>query len=304
MNFELSGVMEHKVQSNAQFKLLVTQGGSPVDCNLPVKGWLKGLRDTVVASVTRRTGEVVLTFCPGVIGIYELHIDVGEHHLYKGDDVIVKIVEQFSKVVTEIRYEVTGPGLNGGIVGKETDVTIYVKDQAGDAVDINHSDLALRVGSGANLQSIRPVRVAKGHYTAPFTVPLPGFFAIDLFYDGKSVLLKPENVQFVALADPSQTRAVQVPQSMVAVGNNVSFIIQARNRNGLNNNTGGDEFNVACTGPVELSDLVVKDLQNGKYQVSFTPPATGIYELDIELRTVEGRAPISNSPVKISATRK
>ncbi len=52
-NFELNGVMEHKVQSDIQFKLLVTQDGRPVDCNLPVRAWLKGLRDTAeVCSAT------------------------------------------------------------------------------------------------------------------------------------------------------------------------------------------------------------------------------------------------------------
>jgi hypothetical protein len=46
-NFQLSGVAEHLVQSNVEFKLIVTQDGKPCNCDKAVKGSLKGLRDTV-----------------------------------------------------------------------------------------------------------------------------------------------------------------------------------------------------------------------------------------------------------------
>lgn len=105
-------------------------------------------------------------------------------------------------------------------------------------------------------------------------------------------------------AEPSQTKAVQVPNRMCNVGEKVTFFIQTRNKNGLNNNSGGDEFEIACMGPSELTDLTITDTNNGKYTISFTPTATGIYEFDIAIMTVIGKEPIGNTPVKITTTRK
>lgn len=51
---------------------------------------------------------------------------------------------------------------------------------------------------------------------------------------------------------------VQAPKGMVTVGQQTSFIIQARNSNDLNIKSGGDVFNVACDGAGELLDLLVR----------------------------------------------
>jgi len=305
MNFELVGTSDHKVQTNVIFKLVVTKDGQPFDCTMPVKGWLKGLRDTVDAKVTKPTvGEVQLCFFPGSVGHYELQINVGAHSLYKGGDYIVKIVDQFLKVPTELRFEITGDVLQGGIVGEDADINIGVKDPLGTLSDVNLQELEFRVGTGSNLVKSRPERISTGKYKAKLKATLPGMLTFDLHYEEKSVLSKAQQVKFVLGSDPKQTKAVQVPTRMVTVGEKTSFTIQTRNRNSLNNTTGGETFEIGCNGPEVLTDLVVRDTLDGKYIVSFTPTASGIYEFDICLVTLNGKEPIGNSPVKMSATRR
>jgi len=305
MNFELVGTSDHKVQTNVIFKIMVTKDGKPFDCEMPVKGWLKGLRDTVDAKVTKpKVGEIQLCFYPGVVGHYELHINIGSHALYKGGDFIVKILDQFLKVPSELRFEITGNVLQGGITGIDADVQIEVKDIMGTLSDVTIQELEFRVGTGSNLQKIRPERISTGKYKAPLKASLPGMQTFDLWYEEKSVLSKAQQVKFVLGSDPKQTKAVQIPTRMVSVGERTSFTIQTRNRNGLNNTTGGESFEIACNGPSELTDLVVRDTLDGKYIVSFTPTSSGIYEFEILLVTCNGKEPIGNTPVKMTATRR
>lgn len=61
------------------------------------------------------------------------------------------------------------------------------------------------------------------------------------------------NIYQIIGSDPKNTKAVQLPQRMIAVGQKFTFTIQARNKNGLNASQGGDEFLIACSGPAELT---------------------------------------------------
>jgi len=87
---------------------------------------------------------------------------------------------------------------------------------------------------------------------------------------------------------------------MLTVGEEASFVIQSRNKNDLNNVTGGDIFDIRSDGPTPLPDLVIRDKGDGKYMVSFTPTASGVYQFHINLNGV----PIGNSPVSVSAVRR
>eukprot|EP01125_Pyxidicula_operculata_P014503 TRINITY_DN4834_c0_g1_i1.p1 TRINITY_DN4834_c0_g1~~TRINITY_DN4834_c0_g1_i1.p1 ORF type:complete len:196 (+),score=62.64 TRINITY_DN4834_c0_g1_i1:491-1078(+) len=193
-----------------------------------------------------------------------------------------------------------GPGVSGGKTGRETYINFSVT-KGGEFTDVDDiSDLLLLVGTGGNTIRVKPRRTSKGNYTADFTVDLPGFYPVDLHYQGKSVLKEPPRAQFTAPSSAKNTRACQVPTNSVPVGKESSFYIQSRNSNDLNNTSGGDLFEVSCDGPAEIKDLILRDSGDGKYTVCFTPPESGVYQFNI---TMNGE-PIGNSPVKVSATRR
>lgn len=74
--------------------------------------------------------------------------------------------------------------------------TYKSSDKSGKPVDVTDSELQFRVGTGANLQKVKPVHVGTGKYNVNFVVPLPGNFPIDLWYEDKSVLTKAVDIRF------------------------------------------------------------------------------------------------------------
>jgi len=301
LNFQLDGVYEHRVQTDVVFNLRVTKDGQPTDSKIPVEAWLKGISENIRGDVTFNNSNYRIVFFPGVVGKFELHIKVNNQWLYKDDDAIVNIVDRLSTHYVDVVFEVSGPGIHGGMVGKETHIIIHTKDSTTNLVDPDTiSELEVRVGSGNLLQKIKPERVDKGYFKASYQVDTPGFYIIDVFYQGKSVLKEQPRAHFTSPACASNTKAVNLPKGFVTVGKPAQFVIQARNKNDLNATTGGDEFKVSCDGPSQIDDLVMHDTCDGKYTVSFTLPESGVYEFHISLNG----SPIGNSPVKISGTRK
>jgi len=297
INYELEGVVEHKVQSNIEFKLITTRGGVPCETTQEVTAWLKGIKDEVRGNIHKGQGFVRINFHVGTAGAYELHILVNKKLLYQPS--IVNVLDQKLQHTEDLRFEITGEVLNGGRVGHEYPIKIAVRKEA-QLYDINVNDLQVRVGKPTDLQILKPQKTGKGSYQVVFSVPVPGFHPIDVWYEGKSVIRQPEKPHFISDSDPKQTRAIQIPTKNETVGQVTSFVIQSRNASGVNNIQGGDNFDVSCEGPAGLKDLVVRDTLDGKYIVSFTPTASGIYKLTIAMNGV----PIGNSPVQITAIRK
>jgi len=277
-----------------------TADGQPADVDLKVEAWLKGITENIRGEVHYTRGNYRLTFFPGVIGKFELHIKVGNQWLYKDGDVTVSIVDRVSTHYVDLVFEVEGPGLNGGQAGRTTHV-IFTTKRDGEPTDPDDfSELEVRVGSGPSLKKIKPSQVSTGKFKAEFDVETPGFYNIDVWYQDKSVLKEPQRAHFTTPASAKNTKATNVAKNFVVVGKTASFIIQARTKNDLNATSGGDIFDVACDGPAKLSDLLIRDTLDGKYEVTFTPPESGVYEFRITMNGEE----IGNSPVKISATRK
>jgi len=301
VDFQLDGTYEHKVQSDVVFNLRVNKDGQPADVDYPVEAWLKGISDNVRGEVKYTKGNYRLGFFPGTTGKFELHIKVNKQWLYKDGDVTVSIVDRVSQHYVDIVFEVRGPGLEGGLVGKTTHIEFTTKDGHGDMVNPDDiHELEVRVGTVPNVQKIRPTHLDKGVFKATFEVDTPGFYNVDVWYQDKSVLKEPSRAHFTNPASARNTRATNVPKGFVTVGKETTFTIQARTKNDLNATSGGDVFDLSCDGPGKLSDLTVRDTLDGKYIVSFTPPESGVFEFKILLNGEE----IGNSPVKISATRK
>jgi len=64
-NFNLEGMMEHRVQTDVIFKLKVLDGsGQPADAQLRVEASLKGQKDTVRGEVSYSPGTYSMKFFP------------------------------------------------------------------------------------------------------------------------------------------------------------------------------------------------------------------------------------------------
>jgi len=301
VDFKLDGSYEHRVQSDVIFKLRCTKNGEIADVSYPVEAILKGAHEDIRGDVSYQPGNYTIQFFPRVVGMYEMHVKVNNQWLYKDEDVVISVVDSIAKKFVDLIFEVDGHVLQGNLkAGRETQLIVYAKSANGVPHDIDTSELEVRVGQGHSLQKLHPRHIDKGTYEFNFSVDLPGNYPIDVFFEERSVLKEPIRVQWTTASDPKNTKAIQVPTNMVTVGELTSFCIQSRNKNDLNNVCGGDLYEVSCDGPTELHDLVVKDSLNGKYMVSFTPKASGVYDFNISLNGI----PIGNSPVSVKATKR
>jgi len=300
-DFKLDGEYEHVVQSTIVFTLNCTRDGKPVDAKFPVEAFLKGAHDEIRGEVNYTFGKYTLQFHARTIGLYELHVKINNKWLYKDSDVIVNVTEKPSKKYVDLFFEFDGNLLHGNLkVGTMYDFLLYVKNVDGSGRDIDLSDLEIKFGYGSNFQRLKPKRIGNGTYHTETTVELPGVYPLDIHYEGKSVIKEVVQTRWTGTSDPKNTKAIQVPTRMLTVGEEASFVIQSRNKNDLNNVTGGDIFDIRSDGPTQLPDLVIRDKGDGKYVASFTPTASGVYQFHITLNGV----PIGNSPVSVSAVRR
>jgi len=104
-------------------------------------------------------------------------------------------------------------------------------------------------------------------------------------------------VEFNYGIDVHKTEVIDPPTETL-VGKQITFTIQAKGQNGEIINTGGEKFDVACSGPKGgISGMVVRDELNGKYVVRVTLTVAGQYKFFISLRGAD----IKNSPIIVIA---
>jgi len=305
VNFQLEGMEEHAVQSDVVFKIkLVDAEKNPADRpNLKIEAFLKGSHDQIRGTVTYGNCYYELKFFAGSVGTFELNVTVNGKVLYQGTDAVVRVVDKRSQHLSTFLFKCEGTGFVGGNIGQIMHITIKPTEKDGTKKTLSESqlkDLEVRVGSGPSAQKIHPHPVDEAAYLAEYKVDTPGFYEVDVIFEGKTVLKQAERPYFTAPASAKNSKAVQVPKGMVTVGQPANFSIQARNTNDLNIKSGGDVFIVKCDGPGELPDLTVRDQNNGQYLVSFTPLETGIYKFEI---TINDEL-IGNSPAQVAATRR
>lgn len=91
------------------------------------------------------------------------------------------------------------------------------------------------------------------------------------------------------LADPDECKVIGEGASKGTAGVESKFIIEARDTLGNQIEVGGEEFSVVLFHQNSKDKIVanVKDLENGKYEVTYTPEKSGDYSMEIHLHDTD-----------------
>jgi len=212
------------------------------------------------------------------------------------ESVPLKLIPGDPIVVEDMNFVITGWGMHGGTVGKPLAFEIHVKDGQGQPIDVDTQKLTTALTSEAGKKiSAYSQKISTGKYQADFTPPGPGKWIVTVEYGGQEVCKAA--VEFNFGIDAHKTEVTDPPTEAL-VGKQITFTIQAKGQNGEIITSGGEKFDVACSGPKGgISGLVVRDELNGKYVVRVTLTVAGQYKFFISLKGAE----IHGSPLIIVA---
>lgn len=252
------------------------------------KGKVERERKGVFKVTVRGTKVGKYTFNIWVKGAYEKKPIFGQAvglELIAGD-VIVK---------EEMNFFVTGWGMHGGTVGKPLAFEINVKDPNGQPMDCDISRLLVILTQNDRKVTAYSHKIAPGRFQADFTPPGTGEWIVCVEYGGQEVCRAA--VEFNVAIDAKETEVVDPPKD-VLVGKQYTFTIQAKGAGGVPITTGGEKFDLACSGPKGgVTGLVIRDELTGKYTVRFTLTVAGTYKFFISHKGNE----LKGVPLEITA---
>jgi len=207
----------------------------------------------------------------------------------------LKLIAGDPLVTEEMNFVITGWGMHGGTVGKPLAFEIHVKNTQGQPMDCDSQRLSVVLNKELKKVSAYPQKIAQGKYQADFTPPGPGEWFVTVEYGGQEVCKAA--VEFNFGIDPHKTEVIDPPTEAL-VGKQITFTIQAKGQSGEAISSGGEKFDVACSGPKGgINGLVVRDELNGKYIVRVTLTVAGTYKFFISVRGTE----IKGNPLQIVA---
>jgi len=215
--------------------------------------------------------------------------------IYTGLGVPLDIIPHDPVVSQNMHFTASGFGLHGGSLGRSYTFQVEIRDDNGHPLDCNIQKLQVSVSQGLKKMVADCERVGSGRYKAQFIPFGPGDMIISVNYGGQPVI--ETTVTYNVGIDPTKTIIVN-PLSNVLVGQQNTFTIQARGQTGQDLATGGEKFDVACSGPAGgVSGLAVRDELNGKYTVRFTIVKSGSFKFFVSL----SGADVIGSPMEMDA---
>lgn len=260
-----------------------------------LNAWLRG-SSNVRGSIDRQSVgtykiEFVLAVAPGV---YHLDVTSNGRPIFKKGDIELEVTGGGGslKGSTKLGFEMDGAGLYGGRIGTNSEFYITTKDGSGNRADIDVSSLQVVLhGPSTVYATVNEENVGK--YLASFVVDDQGAYDIQIFYDG-SMVLEQKGSPFSPATDPSRSVVLDAP-SQVRARSQVTFTIISRDSHASNVGIGGDPWQALASGPERISNLVIKDNDDGSYTVNTSLPVPGNYSFDIKCYGT----PAENSPIKI-----
>jgi len=209
--------------------------------------------------------------------------------------VTIDFIAEDPVVTKNMHFSASGFGLHGGSVGKSYSFLIEIKDDRGQYMDCNIYNLKVVVSQGLKQLQANIDRQGPGKYKVQFSPFGPGDMIIAVVYGEQSVI--ETTVTYNVGIDPTKTVIVDIIRNAL-VGQQNTFVIQARGQTGQDLSTGGERFDVACSGPAGgVSGLVIRDELNGKYTVRFSLVKSGTYKIFVTLKGVD----VLGSPMEIDA---
>jgi hypothetical protein len=175
-----------------------------------------------------------------------------------------------------------------GVAGSPTTITVTSRDANGNALTSGGETVVVDV-SGANTVTPAVTDNDDGTYTATYTPSTAGTDTVAISLNGDAITDSPfTSVVSSGSADPAQTTAT-VPDG--TAGSPTIVTVQARDANGNDLATGGDNVVVTVTGANNATPAVT-DNTDGTYTAQYTPSVAGTDNVAI---TLNGTA-ISGSP--------
>eukprot|EP01125_Pyxidicula_operculata_P023132 TRINITY_DN9827_c0_g1_i1.p1 TRINITY_DN9827_c0_g1~~TRINITY_DN9827_c0_g1_i1.p1 ORF type:complete len:453 (-),score=111.98 TRINITY_DN9827_c0_g1_i1:25-1293(-) len=243
-------------------------------------------------------GHFTVSFRARSIGKYLLNFYVRgrmERRPIYDAPVELQVIASDPIVKTNTHFTVSGFGMQGGKVGRPLFFDIVVRDEQGKFMDCDKERLVVHCSQGMKKTMGDVERVDLGKYRAQFVAPGPGEMIVTVEYGGQEVCKN--KAEFNHGIEASQTEVLN-PPSAVLVGQETNFTIQGRSKSGDIVNTGGEKFDVACSGPSGgVTGLVVRDELNGKYTVRFKLTKPGQYKFFVSLHGVD----LKNTPISVNA---
>lgn len=207
-------------------------------------------------------------------------------------------------------YAITDMYPSMGPVTGGTDITIFGIDF------INTKNIIVRFGSSRSSIDVPGMFLSQTKITcvSPNASKFPpGEVDVRISLEGDSFTTTFQRFSYFSVTN-AYTCIMYGPGllSGCAVAEEVCFVIQARDDNGSNRTTGGDEFSVVVTmfeesddhedaEPVRIGGVLVEDLENGKYLVTYIARYPGKYTVDVDfMGTFGGKSgPLRGSGVTI-----
>jgi len=302
--YTLKGPQVAKVQTLVIYQLHCKDETKTDHLDIPEDIFEAELTETAKGEITRgkvekeRKGVLKVSFRGRNVGEYTFNILVKgalEKKYIFAEPVPLKLIAGDLIVTEELNFVVTGWGMHGGTVGKPLAFQILVKNSQGQPVDCDASRLTVVLLQGPRKLTGYSDKLAIGKYQADFTPPGTGEWVVVVEYGGQEVCKAA--VSFNSGLDPKKTEVIDPPTEAL-VGKQITFTIQAKGESGDVINSGGEKFDVACSGPKGgISGLVVRDELDGKYTVRVTLTAAGSFKIFISVKGHE----IKGSPLQIVA---
>ena len=178
---------------------------------------------------------------------------------------------------------------------------------------VNTTDVVVRFGTKRHFVDVVGVFLSQTKLSCvspDYSKFPPGEVEVRVALDGDSFTTTYQRFSYFSVTNAS--RSIMFGPGLLsgcAVNDDVSFIIQARDDNGNNRTTGGDQYFVTVTllgGGEEGEDLRIQgvqvdDLNNGRYLVTYMAPYAGSYEIRVDFNgTFGGTAgPVRGSGVVV-----
>ena len=179
-----------------------------------------------------------------------------------------------------------------GTAGVATDVTINLRDAAGNVVTGAAGKIQVNV-TGANTGGGTPSETGGGAYLFRYTPTRTGTDQVSVRVDGNDVPGSP--FSSVVAAGPSDAAHTSADVGDATFFQPATFTVTVRDKQDNVVGHGGDKVSISVEG---TGDLQVTDVGNGTYTATFRPNSIGTFDVTI---TLNGTA-IAGSPYSTTVT--